>query len=112
MPRYLAIYIAGLSRDEKEDTPVDQRTQAAGMEAWGKWAQANEASIVDHGAPLGRTMAVDTHGVSPAQNDLTGYVLVEAPSLEDAAAIFRGHPHFSIFSGSRVEVMECLEMPS
>jgi hypothetical protein len=40
-----------------------------------------------------------------------GYVIVEAESHEAAAQMFKNHPHFSIFPGEAVEIMECLPMP-
>lgn len=37
--------------------------------------------------------------------------IVEADSHEAAARMFENHPHFSIFPGDSVEIMECLPMP-
>ena len=42
---------------------------------------------------------------------MTAYVIVEAESHEAAAEMFAGHPHFTIFPGDAVEIMECLPMP-
>ena len=42
---------------------------------------------------------------------LAGYTIVEAESQEAAARLFLNHPHFMIFPGDGVEVMECLPMP-
>jgi hypothetical protein len=36
---------------------------------------------------------------------------VRADSHEAAARIFEGHPHFMIFPGDGIEVMECLPIP-
>jgi hypothetical protein len=38
-------------------------------------------------------------------------VIVQADSHEAAARLFEKHPHFMIFPGDSVEVMECLPMP-
>jgi transcription antitermination factor NusG len=55
---------------------------------------------------------VDRSGVSATTNLITGYVLVEAESHEQAASIFQNHPHFAVFSASNsVEIIEILEMP-
>ena len=40
-----------------------------------------------------------------------GYVVVQAESHEAAAKMFEGHPHFTIFPGDSVEIMECLPIP-
>jgi hypothetical protein len=38
-------------------------------------------------------------------------VVVSAESHAAAARLFEGHPHFTVFPGEGVEVMECLPMP-
>jgi hypothetical protein len=40
-----------------------------------------------------------------------GYTVVRAESQEEAAKMFLGHPHFTIFPGDGVEIMECLPIP-
>jgi len=62
------------------------------------------------GAPIGKTKCVDRKGVSTIKNAITGYVIVEAESHEAAAKLFQNHPHFTIFPGDAVEVMECLNL--
>jgi hypothetical protein len=49
--------------------------------------------------------------VSDIKNSMTGYVVVQAESHEAAAGMFKNHPHFAIFPGDSVEIMECLPMP-
>jgi hypothetical protein len=39
------------------------------------------------------------------------YTVVQADSQEAAAKLFQNHPHFTMFPGEGVEVMECLPMP-
>jgi len=36
---------------------------------------------------------------------------VQADSQVAAAKLFENHPHFTIFPGDSVEVMECLQIP-
>jgi hypothetical protein len=116
MKTFMAIYLGF------EDSPamqkwnaLDEATQKArdkqGMEAWVRWGEKNAAAIVDNGPPLGKTKRVGPNGVSDVRNDLTGYVIVRAESHEAAAKLFLDHPHFTIFPGAGVEVMECLPMP-
>mgnify|MGYP001565565190 FL=1 len=83
----------------------------AGMEAWMKWTQDNQKSIVDMGTPLGKTKRIDAQGVSDTKNEIGAYTVVEAESHEAAAALFLNHPHFTLFPGDSIEVMECLPMP-
>lgn len=88
-----------------------QKRIQQGMEAWGKWMQDNSASIVVSGGPLGKTLVVDREGINPTKNKDCGYVIVEAATHEEAAKKFLKHPHFSIFPGENVEIMECLPIP-
>jgi hypothetical protein len=38
-------------------------------------------------------------------------VVVQVESHEAAAKLFEKHPHFTLFPGDSVEIMECLPMP-
>lgn len=116
MKTFLAIYLGSPDSEAmKAWNALDKATQDArsreAMAAWGAWGERNAASIVDNGPPLGKTKRVDGTGVSDVRNDMTGYAIVRAETHGDAARLFLGHPHFSIFPGSGVEVMEILPMP-
>jgi hypothetical protein len=111
MAKFMAVYI-GTATEAEKSAPPDPEVEQKGMAAWGEWMEANADAIVDQGGPLGRTKAIGPDGVSDARNELTGYVIVEAPSLDEAAARFKDHPHFAVFPGDRVEVVEILEMPA
>ena len=63
------------------------------------------------GSPIGKTKRTDKNGVSDTKNQISGYVIVEAESHEEAAKMFENHPHFTIFPGESIEIMECLPMP-
>jgi hypothetical protein len=82
-----------------------------GMDAWMKWVQDHQSSIVEGGGPLGRTKRVTKDGIADVRNNLGAYTIVEAQSQEDAAKMFLDHPHFTIFPGDGVEIMECLPIP-
>ena len=42
---------------------------------------------------------------------MAAYTVVQAESHEAAAKLFLNHPHFTIFPGDGVEIMECLPIP-
>ena len=63
------------------------------------------------GGPLGKTKRVAENGTTDIKNSMTGYVIVQAESHEAAAKLFEKHPHFTIFPGDSVEIMECLPLP-
>ncbi len=114
MKKFLAIYLGSASAIAKwKEMPEAKRKtlEAAGIQAWGKWATANEKVIVDQGSPLGKTKRTTAQGISDTKNEIAAYTVVEAESHEAAAKMFENHPHFMIFPGHSVEVMECLPMP-
>jgi hypothetical protein len=81
------------------------------MKAWGDWMATHQKSVVDMGGPLGKTKKVNPQGVSDIRNAMTGYVIVQAESHDAAAKLFLNHPHFTIFPGDSVEIMEALPIP-
>jgi len=105
---YLGIYIGRMEPGERPD----QATMVRGMTAWHKWMVDHAASVVTSGGPLGKTKKIGNDGIADIRNRMTGYIIVQADSHEAAAKLFEGHPHFSIFPGDSVEVMECLPIPS
>ena len=116
LKRFMAIYIGSATAAEKagwfaKDPAEIQELQAKGMAAWADWLNRHSASIVDVGAPLGKTKRASSAGISETSNSLTAYVIVQAESHEAAAQMFEQHPHFSIFPGDSVEIMEILPMP-
>jgi len=88
-----------------------QRREAEGMQAWKRWVETNAEAIVDDGTPLGKTKRITTAGIADTRNNLAAYTVVQAESHEAAARLFENHPHFTIFPGDGVEVMECLPLP-
>ena len=110
MTKFLAVY-TGTAPAEGQAQPLTEDRIAEGMAAWGKWMSRNAARIVDAGGPLGETKRVSPEGVAGTHNNLSGYVVIEAQSHAEAASLFEGHPHFSIFPGDAVEIMECLPIP-
>src|SRR6266568_1584670 len=110
MKQFMAIFL-GVPMDAAARASLDQAKMREGMEAWGKWAMDHKDAIVYDGSPLGKTKKVDRDGISDTKNELGAYIVVQAETHDDAAKIFLNHPHFMIFPGDRVEVMECLPIP-
>jgi hypothetical protein len=115
MKHYLAVFTgsaAGRSEWDKLDAETRKHREQQGMAAWGKWMQDHAADIVDTGGPLGKTKRTSKSGIEDISNNLAGYVKLQAESQEAAARLFENHPHFSIFPGDGVEVMEVLPIPT
>jgi len=114
MKKYLAVYTGTPTKREEWDRldPTDRKArEKKGIEAWKRWAETNERAIKDGGAPLGKTKQVNASGVSDIRNNLAAYTLVEAASHDEAARLFLNHPHFTMFPGDSVEIIECLPLP-
>ncbi len=88
-----------------------KKVEAQGIKAWGDWMKNHSSVIVETGGPLGKTKKASAQGVSDTKNNLSGYVVVKADSHQAAAKLFENHPHFSIFPGDSVEIMEVLPIP-
>ncbi len=108
MPRFMAIYTG---TPDPTRAPPDGKTMADGMASWQAWGQRYADRIVDFGGPLGKTKRVNAGGIADATNNVAAYVIVEAGSHDEAAAMFENHPHFAIFPGDGVDVMPCLPVP-
>jgi len=114
MKKFLAIYTgtqAGRAEWGKLDEGKRIEREKAGIDAWMKWAKDNARSIVEEGAPLGKTKRVTAQGIQDTSNAMAAFTIVQAESHEAAAKLFEKHPHFTIFPGDGVEIIECLPMP-
>jgi hypothetical protein len=116
MKRFLAVYLGSSDSPARKqwnamDEAARKKRESTGIEAWMRWGEEHEVSIADTGTPLGKTKHVDAKGVSDTRNAICGYAIVEAESHDAAARLFLDHPHFSIFPGESVEIMECLPLP-
>ena len=115
MKKYMAIYIGTSELMQKWNALSEQEQKnkmRKGLDEWSIWSEANKASIVDDGHPLGSTKKIDSKGISDSQNSICGYTIIEAESHESAAELFLNHPHFAIFPGDSVEIMECMPLPT
>jgi hypothetical protein len=115
MKTFLAIYTGTQEKLEafKRKSEAERaEIEAKGIEAWMTWGTVNASVIVDQGAPLGKTKRIAEDGITDIKNQMTGYVIVKAESHAAAAKLFEHHPHFTIFPGEAVEIMECLPLPA
>ena len=115
MKTFLAIFTgapAGKQAWDALDADTRAQRERDGMAAWNQWGVDNAKAIVDNGAPLGKTKRVTADGIADIRNPMAAYTLVRAEDHAAAAKLFEGHPHFTIFPGDGVEVMECLPIPT
>src|SRR5262252_6058095 len=114
MKTFLAIYLgtpAMRAQWDKLDEATRQARMASGMKAWHDWQNSHKNVIEVQGGPLGKTKRASRSGIADTKNNMTGYVVVHAETHDEAARMFKDHPHFTIFPGDSVEIMEVLPIP-
>ncbi len=107
MAKFMLIYTGGMGM---EASPEDQQRI---MEEWGVWYGKMGAAIVDGGAPFAHSKHLTGNGIEDGpvgDTPATGYTVIEADSLDTAAAACADHPHLN--HGGRVEVYTCIDMGS
>jgi hypothetical protein len=116
MKTFLAVFTGSPNSPQGErwnkldENTRNQRT-GEGMKAWHAWGEKHSGATVFGGGPLGKTKRVSSDGVSEVRNNLSGFTVIQAESQEAAAKLFENHPHFAIFPGDGVEIMEIMPIP-
>lgn len=108
MGRFLAIY-NGAADETTGELSLEQQEEF--LRAWAAWAQANEAALVDPGAPLYLKRRVTRRGAEDFTDAKVGYAVVEADSFDEAVRIFSEHPHLGLLEGNSIEVLQCPAPP-
>src|SRR4051794_39223187 len=103
MPKYVLAYRGGRMAEGEAE-------QAAVMNQWMAWFGQLGASVVDGGAPFGPAKKISSDGAvsDGADAGLTGYSVIEATSLDDAATKAKGCPVLA--SGGTIDVYETVAM--
>ena len=109
MTKYLVLYSSPMSAAEMMANATPEQAKA-GMDAWTAWADKTGDAVADLGMPLGSSMHIEGGSTSPGSTQVSGYSLLEAPSLEAAAKSLEDHPHLQTPRGT-IDVLESLEMP-
>ena len=105
MAQFLLLYTGGSGM--ASDPAVEQEIMAQ----WGAWYGKMGEAVIDGGAPFGASKNLTASGIGDGplgDTPATGYTVIEAESLETAAASCDGHPH--ITHGGQVQVFECIDM--
>ena len=101
MANYLLLYSGG-------SMPETQAEQAAVMQAWTAWFTKLGSALVDGGNPTtgkAKTIASDgTVSDAPAGSTASGYSIIKADSLDDAAKLASGCPVLQ--GGAKISVVE------
>lgn len=102
MTKFVYAYTGG----QMAETP---EAQEKSMQEWGAWFGTLGSAVTDTGAPFGASATVKAGGGSGGgQSGLSGYTVIEVPSIDDAIARADGCPILA--QGGQVEVYEAVEM--
>ena len=101
MGKFVFLYTGG----QMADTPEAQK---AAMDAWMGWFGTLGDDIVDPGNPFGpsSTVLADGSNKNGAAGGISGYTVISANTLSDAAGKAKGCPVLA--GGGTVEVYEAL----
>jgi hypothetical protein len=103
MAKYVFTYRGG-------SVPESPEQQEAVMQAWMGWFGSLGDAVVDGGNPFGPSMTRTGDGepAEGAPSELTGYSIVEAADLKEAAEMAGGCPVLT--DGGSVDVYEAMPM--
>ena len=103
MNNYAFIYRGGLEFKNPEEGTKH-------MEKWTAWVNGLGDASVNRGSPFKMSKIVSADGVSDdgGKNNLTGYSIVKADSLDAALEMAKACPHLDI--GGSIVVAEVMEM--
>ena len=88
----------------------DEAQRSAGMEMMAAWYRALGSALVDQGAPFTGVRAVSDSGIEEDAigPNASGYTLIQAESLDEAARLASGCPLLQ--HGRRINVFETFAM--
>jgi hypothetical protein len=114
MPRFVAVYTmkpeeraAFRARPKSEQEAIDK----IGLKAWEEWGKRNAAAIVATDVMVGRSRRITKSGIADAQNQIAGFLIVEAADIAAAVGLFQDHPHITVFPGDGIDVMPVVMGP-
>ncbi len=109
MKKFLALYRMDMEAMKKMMAESSPEDRAKGMEEWKTWMAAHQADMADMGGPTGKNMKVTKDGATEESNDLGGFTVIQAESIEAAAKLLADNPHFSM-PGATIDLAEVQSM--
>jgi hypothetical protein len=110
MGRYIIAYHAPLSARQRLAQATPEQAMA-GVQHWIAWSHKLGASLLDPGKPFGQTVRITPTGKGPAQSDIVGMSVLEAPDMEAALALVGDHHHLHWADGCEITVHEEIAIP-
>jgi len=88
-------------------TPAQMK---ASMDEWTAWRDVVGGENVEFGNPVNAGKCLEGTEVTDSTTTVSGYSILKADSLDDAADLLADHPHLKM-PGCSIEVLEFLPMP-
>jgi hypothetical protein len=102
MGKFVVVYVGGAMGETPEE-------QEASMNEWMSWFGSLGSAVTDMGNPFMSSTALEAHGVrSEATSGLSGYSIIEAENLDDAANLVAKCPILT--DGGSLELYEAHQM--
>ena len=104
MPTYLITYHGG------PGMPTDPEAAQQMLSAFQAWVAETGDAMRDPGAPLAGAKTISADAVTDGQAEaaISGYTVLEAPALDDAVELVRGHPFLT--RGGSLQVSESISV--
>jgi hypothetical protein len=105
MTRFALIYSGAQTASSREE-------QDEIIAAWEAWYEKMGGAIAEGGDPFGASKHIVSAGAPPADGPgampASGYTVIEADSLDAAAAACADHPHLTY--GGQVHIFEAIDL--
>lgn len=93
---------------KKLDAEKKEERLKTGERLLNLWNEKYKKQILNNGSALHeRTSTVDPSGINENPSEIGSYLIIEATSLREASEIFIDHPHFNVFPGDSIQIIEC-----
>ena len=111
MKKFIVLYHSPADAMEQTMNATPEQ-MAEGMKMWTNWAQKTGDKLVEMGSPLANGQQIRMDGtVKNSDKNVSGYSIIQAESMEDAKALFKGHPHLGWNPDAYVEIHETMQIP-
>lgn len=103
MTNYILAYHGGKMPESPEEG-------AEHMAKWEAWADSLGDSLINRGTPLGKSMSVNSSGVTDGggADPMIGYSILKAENIDAAVKMVKDSPHVNY--GGTMVVAEMIEM--
>ena len=109
MKKFLVLYQSPVTGSERIASASPEQMKSS-MAAWMQWKEDTGDTLVDFGSPVQIGKHVTAEAISDGTAQFSGFSIIQAESLDEAATIMQGHPQLQSPDMS-IEVLEFLSMP-